>query len=134
MNATSIIVDLLMSGVAVRFRAQGNSMYPLIRSDDYLYVEPVPAAQVVRGDIVLARAERGLTAHRVLHVRRDADGELVLTTRGDNASHRDALVPARRLLGRVTRAERAGTMYRMRRDMLVVRRLIARAVNRLRSL
>ena len=132
-QASALIVDLLTSGHAVRFRARGHSMYPLIRSDDYLHVEPVPAAEVVRGDVVLARADRGLTAHRVLHVQRDARGELVLTTRGDNAGAEDALVPATQLLGRVTRAERAGRLYRVRREFVHVRRLVERLLLRFRT-
>lgn len=126
MNASAIIIDLLTSGHAVRFRASGHSMYPLIRSEDWLHVEPVAAADVVPGEVVLANAERGLTAHRVMHVHRDTNGELVLTTRGDNSAIEDEPVPATRVLGRVTQNEREGRSYRIRRGFITLRRVLAR--------
>jgi signal peptidase len=130
-DASALIADLLGHGHAVRFQARGQSMHPLIRSNDYLHVEPMDAEGIVRGDVVLAAAERGLTAHRVVHIARAASGELVLTTRGDNVPHCDPLLPASRLLGRVLHAERNGRAVYVggdRRLMLFVRRLTEKAV------
>jgi signal peptidase I len=129
-DASALIADLLGNGHAVLFQARGQSMLPLIRSNDYLHVEPADAEGIVRGDVVLAAAERGLTAHRVVHITRAASGELVLTTRGDNVPQCDPLVPASRLLGRVKHAERDGRAIHVGGDgrlMLFVRRLTARA-------
>ena len=107
-DAAEVIADLLARGHSVRFRASGHSMHPIIRSDDYLLVVPAPA--IARGDVVLVRAERGLTAHRVMSVAKD-----VVITRGDNAPGDDAPVTRDRVLGLVTHAERGGRMVRVRR-------------------
>jgi hypothetical protein len=115
LKASDLIAELLGLGHAVRFQARGHSMHPLIQSDDYLHVEPADAARIVRGDVILAAAERGLTAHRVMHIARAASGELVLTMQGDNVAQCDPVVPASRLLGRVTGAERGGRPIPVRR-------------------
>lgn len=129
-DASALIADLLGCGHAVRFQARGHSMHPLIQSDDYLHVEPADAARIVRGDVVLAAAERGLTAHRIVRIARAASGELVLTMRGDNVPYADPIVPASRLLGRVIGAERDGRPIHVHRDrpiILFLRRFRARA-------
>lgn len=105
-DATTVIVDLLASGHAVRFQARGDSMYPLIRDHDYLHVEPCREVRV--GDIVLVLAERGLTAHRVVSAR-----EMVVT-RGDNAPAADDPVPREKVLGKVTAVIRDGREIKVR--------------------
>jgi phage repressor protein C with HTH and peptisase S24 domain len=101
--ARETIVDLLARGITVRFQAHGDSMYPLIRSGDYLVVAPVELARVSVGEIVLTLTARGLTAHRVMTI----DGA-TLTTRGDNSLTADAAIAAPQLLGRVVAIERNG--------------------------
>ena len=125
-DAESVIVDLLARGHAVRFRARGHSMHPIIRCDDYLLVEPMvePASRIERGDVVLMLAERGLTAHRVVRV----DDQNVIT-RGDNAPDFDPPIDRARILGRVTHAERDGRMRRVRRVGLVMLAATRLAVN-----
>lgn len=98
MNAADVIADLLARGHSVRFRADGHSMHPLIRSGDHLLVEPMHSIR--RGDVVLTIADRGLTAHRVVEVARG-----MVITRGDNAPADDLPVEMARVLGVVTRAE-----------------------------
>ena len=122
MNAADVIADLLSRGHSVRFRASGHSMHPIIRCDDYLLVSPVKSIRT--GDVVLTRAERGLTAHRVVSF----DGRVVIT-RGDNAPGDDEPVEVWRVLGVVTHAEREGKMRRIVRTFglaLSVRRLLLR--------
>lgn len=113
--ARDVIVDLLARGHAVRFRAAGDSMHPIIRCDDYLLVEPADAMRIRRGDVVLTLADRGLTAHRVVAL---ANGTLI--TRGDNLHDNDQPVELSRVLGRVTHAERDGRTRRIRRASSVL--------------
>jgi len=100
-DATSLIVDLLARGHAVQFRARGDSMYPVIRDNDLLHVEP--AQRIARGDVVLILADRGLTAHRVTSRR-----GTTIVTRGDNAPAPDDACDASQVLGKVLYAERDG--------------------------
>ena len=39
----TVVHDLFASGVAVRFRASGDSMHPSIRCGDYVHVAPCAA-------------------------------------------------------------------------------------------
>lgn len=94
---------LLRGGVAVRFYATGNSMLPSIRSGEHLHVEPVDARAVNVGDVVLVRAARGLTAHRVIEIESQS-----VITRGDNSLRDDSPVRYEDVLGRVTFVERDG--------------------------
>jgi signal peptidase I len=99
----STVTGLLSSGVGVRFVATGDSMYPTIRSGEHVHVAPADPASLRIGDVVLARAHRGLTAHRVVRLSPHS-----VTTRGDNALGRDAALSHKNVLGRVTFVERAG--------------------------
>jgi signal peptidase I len=98
------IIDILGRGLAVRFRAKGDSMYPSIRCGEHVQVAPASAGSLRIGDIVLARARRGLTAHRVVRLANDT-----ITTRGDNALARDTALHHQSILGRVMFVERDGS-------------------------
>jgi len=99
----STVVDLLGRGIAVRFQATGDSMYPSIRNGEHVHVTPIDWASLRIGDVVLARARRGLTAHRLVEL-----GAGAATTRGDNAIARDAALPHNAIIGRITHIERDG--------------------------
>jgi hypothetical protein len=108
--AAPVIRALLADGMAVRFRAAGDSMHPSLRGGDILIVEPVSAERVRRGNVVLAQLERGLTAHRVVAVTTDGGGQRWFTTRGDGVEECDAPFGPSSLLGIVTTADRNGRL------------------------
>jgi len=129
--AAPVIRALLADGLAVRFRAGGDSMHPALRGGDILIVEPVRAEQVRRGDVVLAQLERGLTAHRVVAVTTDGDGQRRFTTRGDGVEECDAPFGPSSLLGIVTTADRNGRLIPIGRRALAGRlRLIRQGLAR----
>jgi signal peptidase I len=101
--ATHLIADVLARGYTARFTASGNSMHPFIRSGQRLVVEPVDPRALRRGDVVLARLERGLTAHRVVRVERRGDEVVSITTRGDNCPGDDPPFAPAQLVGRIAR-------------------------------
>lgn len=121
MNAEEVITGMLRDGYSVRFVASGDSMYPSIRSGETLEVEPVAASGLRPGDVVLIRAERGLTAHRIVRI----DGVMVVT-RGDNCLRRDRPLPFAAVLGRVASppAQRLSGL----RSMMLYCRVFARRV------
>lgn len=122
MTFENTIIDVLTRGFAVRFRAKGDSMYPSIRCGEHVHVAPVAPDALGVGDIVLVRAARGLTAHRVVAV----SGETI-TTRGDNALARDAALQHHSILGRITSVEREGARIPVpsapARALVLVRRM-----------
>jgi signal peptidase I len=99
----STLRELLAAGHTARFLASGDSMYPTIRSGDYLSVVRCGVSDLRRGDIVLVAAERGLTAHRIVRIT-ERDGALQITTRGDNALRSDQPIGAENILGRIEQA------------------------------
>jgi len=95
---------LLADGIAIRFRAGGQSMLPAIGDGDCLVVAPVDASAVGIADVVLCETGRRLVAHRVLSVDRAR-----LTTCGDAALEMDRPVSPGDVRGRVVAVERGGT-------------------------
>jgi phage repressor protein C with HTH and peptisase S24 domain len=109
--------EVLTAGHTARFRASGDSMYPAIRSGDYLEIVPCHVSQLRLGDVILATTERGLTAHRIVRMHGNR-----ITMRGDNALRCDPSVGPEDVLGRV---ENVGTESAtiMRWATVLVRRL-----------
>jgi len=101
MNAGDVIEAVLESGHRARFTATGDSMYPFIRSGEQLEVEPVDPRELRRGDVVLARLPRGLTAHRIVGLERRGGEVISITTRGDNCDTEDAPFSPAQLVGRI---------------------------------
>jgi hypothetical protein len=129
----STVVDLLGRGVAVRFQASGDSMHPSIRNGEHVHVSPADWASLRVGDVILTRARRGLTAHRLVELRGGT-----ATTRGDNAIGRDAAVPHGAILGRITHIERDGATVAVpavpfRRNLLSLSQLIRSVCEQLSS-
>ncbi len=99
-DAATVIEDVLDAGASVRFRASGDSMLPSIGPGEILEIERVDPATIRRGDVVLARLSRGLTAHRVVRIQRDG-GTFRFVMRGDNTPRDDEAFDQSSLLGRV---------------------------------
>jgi hypothetical protein len=68
-----VCVGLLNIGQSVRFKANGWSMHPTICDGEIINVEPVLTSQVRHGDIILYRSQRGITAHRVIHIQKEVE-------------------------------------------------------------
>lgn len=124
--------ELLAAGHAARFRASGDSMYPAIRSGDYLHIVPCDASKLRLGEVILAMTERGLTAHRIVRIR-DAEGSLSITMRGDNALRCDRPVAPEDVLGRVASVENGETARQTAPESATIMRFAAVLVRRLRS-
>lgn len=117
-DAAEVIIDLLQRGHAVEFRVRGDSMHPSIREHDLVHV--APSREVRVNDVVLALADRGLTAHRVIAVK----GESIVT-RGDNTPSADRALARDRILGRVLWVERNGARRAPFREGILLRMLRA---------
>jgi signal peptidase I len=124
--------ELLANGHTARFRASGDSMYPAIRSGDYLHIVQCDPSELRRGDVVLAAMERGLTAHRIVRIG-ERDGALAITTRGDNALRSDPPIEAGDILGRVAGNDRAASVPRSIAEPPSILRLAAVVARRLRA-
>lgn len=91
---------VLAAGHGARFRAEGDSMQPVIRNGDYVRVVPCAPSELRRGDVILAATARGLTAHRIVRI-----SERGIITRGDHSLRVDPPVEPASVLGRVAEVE-----------------------------
>lgn len=123
----AVATDVLHDGHALRFRAEGWSMYPIIRDGDIVEVAPVRASQLRRGDVLLCRIGDAAIAHRLVGFN-NGTGHTALVLRGDAAFAKDAPVPFTSVIGRVTDVRRDGNerglaTHRARITGLLVSRL-----------
>lgn len=96
---------LLKRGECVKFRAEGMSMSPAIRSGDSIKIEPV-TGNITLGEIVLYRDKDGFViVHRVVEKIQKGDKEFLLT-KGDSALTLDAPIANEQIIGKVTDIER----------------------------
>jgi uncharacterized repeat protein (TIGR01451 family) len=97
----AVCEELLNRGLAVRFRARGQSMRPNILDGDAITVAPASAATLRTGEIAFTRRDEGFCAHRVI-AQKEAAGAIV--TRGDAGQQNDA--PPAEVFGRVVAVRR----------------------------
>jgi hypothetical protein len=106
MKNAGLIADLLRSGLGVRFRATGTSMFPTIVPGENVVAEPVRAADLRTGDVVLFMIEGRLRAHRLVGIESDSRSSAKFVMRGDNLDLCDLPVDASAILGKLVCVER----------------------------
>ena len=112
LNSNHLLLDLstelLGRGKRVRFRAPGRSMYPTIRENEAITVEPVVPQDVKVGDIILYRFGDSVVAHRVMRIEKREGNASRFILREDTWGTLDEPVEAEQILGKVVSVERAG--------------------------
>lgn len=98
----------LRNGYSVRTKVRGGWMYPLIKGGDVITVRPMAMEEARIGDILVyaGQIHDGLTAHRLLEKRRDAQGRKFLLSKGDANRYFDFRIYGEEVLGKVTMIER----------------------------
>lgn len=98
--------EVLGRKCALRFRARGISMLPLIEDGDIVFVNAFEAGEARLGDIILIQNQSGVVKiHRVIgHT--ISSGRGMLITKGDNTEFPDELFLPAQALGRVYRVEK----------------------------
>lgn len=116
--------EILRAGRALRFRAHGGSMWPLVRDGDVLLVQPVDPAAVRTGDVVLCGSGPGrVVVHRVVRIEDGPDSRR-FTVQGDAVARPDGKFLPGQIYGRVVAIERGKTCIAMDRPAM---RLLGRA-------
>jgi len=116
------VAEGLESGAAVRVRAGGASMRPLLRDGEEVRIVPARAEAIRVGDIVLVRTKGGAALHRVIAI--DARAA-TLRTKGDGERMADGALPLGAVVGRADAVLRHGRWVPLDTP---VRRLLGRAV------
>jgi hypothetical protein len=110
--------EILTAGSAVRFRARGASMQPLVRDGDVVLVRPLAARLVRLGDLVLCgRDADHVVVHRVIRKQSGPSG-VQLTVQGDQLLKPDGVIPGAEVYGRVVAIDREGAHIAMDRPVM----------------
>jgi signal peptidase I len=110
-------IEKLQREEVSHFRSYGNSMKPFIREGDLVEVLSYAPGSLIRiGDIILARAARGLVMHRVIK-KLTKNGRLCLVTQGDAAFYPDPSIYPEDILGKVIGVKRNGKRIRFDRGL-----------------
>jgi hypothetical protein len=83
-------------------------MYPTIRENEAITVEPVEPRHVKVGDIVLFRSGESVVAHRIMRIEGGKGETLRFILREDTLGTLDQPVAAEQILGKVVSVERGG--------------------------
>jgi hypothetical protein len=106
---------LFLEKGVVSFHSSGFCMYPCIKPNDLLHIEPRSASQIEVGEIVVYRKLRCLFAHRTISKGRK-NREDYITTRADRVKFgSDGEIFDRDLLGVVTCIKRKGKEVKIRK-------------------
>lgn len=110
-SLTELMREVLGKGKPFRFQAKGLSMSPFVKDGDVLTVLPFAGSPPRRGDIVafLHPGTGKVAVHRIVRVESG-----LFFIKGDNVPEADGSLPVDRILGAVTRVERAGGRVRTR--------------------
>lgn len=104
----ALATEILRSGRALRFRATGGSMHPLVRNHDVIVARPAEGSATRLGEVVLYRAAEGrLVVHRVVGRGQNERGES-LKIRGDAVKGPPCRVSPSQVLAKVVTVEREG--------------------------
>src|SRR5579863_3176992 len=64
----SLYIEALRQKQPLWFRVASNSMLPLLRKDDSVYIEPAQAEDIRIGDIAAFETSSGLVIHRIVAI------------------------------------------------------------------
>lgn len=95
--AAPFVLDVLARDGAAWVHESSESMAPLVRAGDRLWLAPAAGGEVRRGQLIAYHRDGRLVVHRVL-----VRGARSLITKGDGLSRRDPPVAASEVVGRVT--------------------------------
>ena len=76
-------------------------MYPTIKEDETITVQPVSPSAVQKGDIILYRWEKGVIAHRIVGIDKAGGGAIRFTMRGDASGASTEQLKPEQILGKV---------------------------------
>src|SRR5207249_4174383 len=63
----SLFIEAVRQGQSLWFRVASNSMLPLIRVDDTVYIQPTSANEIDVGEIAAFESSTGLMIHRIVY-------------------------------------------------------------------
>jgi len=109
LNKLGVVRDLgfslLEEGKILKIKASGYSMYPSIKPESIIFIEPLAyESSPVPGEIIAWKRESGFVVHRLVRIVRN-DNEIRYFTRGDSCGYEDQPVRKDQIAGKVVRLE-----------------------------
>jgi signal peptidase I len=99
-NYPDVAESILRNNINMKIPVTGDSMSPVLRTGDSIYVEPVKAEDLSTGDILVYKTQGNMVAHRLIRILR-SNGKFMFLTKGDTFSSADSLLKESDLIGRV---------------------------------
>ncbi len=70
----SLFIQALREGQSLWFRVASNSMFPLLRKGDEVYIQPAQAYEIRLGEITAFETSSGLIIHRIISIQHTPTG------------------------------------------------------------
>jgi len=102
----SLFIEAIRQGQALWFRVASNSMLPLIRVDDTVYIQPTSANEIDVGEIAAFETSTGLMIHRIVYSQQ-TEGTIRLLQMSD-VELLPGWVKEQAIVGKVTSIRRNG--------------------------
>lgn len=119
--ALDLTISSLMEGRQLSLRVSGESMMPLLRDGDRVWVERQQAELLYPGDLVVIKVDHELITHRLVASRRG-----YWITKGDHAVHMDPMQEPGNILGCVLAVDMPGKRLDLnRKSWKIVNRWLA---------
>jgi signal peptidase I len=111
--------SLLTEGTILKIRADGYSMYPLVKPGSVLFIEPVTGDSFPSpGEIVAWKRDPGFVVHRLIRIEKKGR-EICFVTRGDSCRYEDSPHSGSLIAGRVVRVESTSGSLLLEGDQLI---------------
>src|SRR3989344_7102498 len=110
---SNIIKRIVTSKKRLRLKVSGNSMLPLLRNDDLLFIQRSVPNKLRINDILLMKTRSQFKIHRLIYA-----ANKYLITKGDNNLKFDGIVKYNNILGKVYKVKRRNNFFYLDRFYL----------------
>src|SRR5258708_22475265 len=111
----SLFIQAVRQGQSLWFRVASNSMRPLLRKDDEVYIQSAQAHEIRLGEIAAFETASGLIIHRIISIQRTAAGVRLLQM--SDVELLASWVKEEAIAGRVVRIRRTGRFIDLRKPI-----------------
>jgi hypothetical protein len=101
----SLFIQALREGQSLWFRVASNSMFPLLRKGDEVFIQPVQACEIRLGEIAAFETSSGLVIHRIISIQHTPTGLRLLQM--SDVERLTSWVKEQAVVGRVVNIRRA---------------------------
>lgn len=108
----ALYIEALRQGTPLWFRVVSGSMHPLFHIGDEVYIEPVQARDIQRGDIAAFETSEGLVVHRII-ARQENSSHIRLLQMADVILH-PSWIDEHAIVGRVGAIRHGNTQVSLR--------------------